>query len=409
MHQPFILRRRCSSGAHHRLDKFDASLAEAGYSRQTHRKLMRAAVHFCCWAERRGLRVESCDERTLLQFRRHLAQCQCLRGFAVVSHDARRGADLFVAYLQRRGVLAPFAHSAPRFGEASERFGLWMARHRGLAPTTLLQYQRTLCPFLAALGEDPSGYDAARIRDFVLQHLGARGSNNARVLVTAIRAYLRFLAAEGLVPAGLMYCVPKVPQWRLSSLPRYLDPADVERLIASCDVSTSIGLRDRAILLLLARLGLRAHDIRTMVLADVDWKLGLLKVRGKSRREALLPLPPDAGEALLSYLERGRQHSATDWMFLTSRAPVRPFTSAPSISYIADAALKRAGIHHAPWRGAHLLRHSAATAMLRAGCSLDTIGTVLRHRSPVTTALYAKVDTAMLEQVAQPWPAGASC
>jgi len=405
---PSMARRVRSGGLGPHLDAFAASLGEAGYSPHTIDKCSRAATHFCFWAGRLGLLVASFDEGTLRQFRRHLSHCRCPRRRKGVSRGAIRGALLFLAHLRGCGVIVS-AHSdpAPRFGAALERFRLWMARHRGLAAVTLLQYQRYLHPFLAALGEDPEAYEPARIRAFVIQHLGTQGRDDVKRSVTAIRAYLRFLVAEGRVPARLVHCVPTVPQWRLSSLPRYLESGDVERVIASCDVSTTKGLRDRAILLLLARLGVRAGDIMTMTVTDADWKHGTLRVRGKNRREALLPLPQDVGDALLAYMEKGRPRAATDRMFLTVCAPTRPFTGPSSVSEIVDVALRRAGIVDAPSRGAHLLRHSAATAMLRTGSSLDTIAVVLRHRSPDTTALYAKVDFEMLRLVAQSWPGGA--
>ena len=165
---------------------------------------------------------------------------------------------------------------------------------------------------------------------------------------------------------------------------------------------------DHAILLLLSRLGLRAGDIVAMKLDDVDWRCGTLRVQGKSHREALLPLPQHVGDARLAYLERGRPRSEGTRMFLTVVAPTRPFASSSAVSDIVRFALARAGVRNPPSRGAHLLRHSAATAMLRAGSSL-TIATVLRHRSPETTAHYAKVDVAMLQQNAQPWPGGDPC
>jgi integrase len=178
--------------------------------------------------------------------------------------------------------MAPPADSAPGFGEASERFGLWLARHRGLKTVTIRGYQRYLRPFLVALGEDPAAYGSARISDFMIQHLAKRGRDDATHTVRAIRSYLRYLVALGRVPCGLAHCVPTVPQWHLSALPRYLEFADVERVIASCDVSTIKGLRDRAIILLLARLGVRSRDIIAMLLTDVDGERGTLRVRGKS-------------------------------------------------------------------------------------------------------------------------------
>ena len=230
-----------------------------------------------------------------------------------------------------------------------------------------------------------------------------------KTMTTALRGYLRFLAAQGQCRPWLDRAVPTLPQWRLSALPRYLSGADVERLIASCDLSKPHGIRDRAILLLLARLGLRAGDILAMRLDDIAWDEGTLRVRGKGRREVRLPLPQDAGDALLVYLGRVRPRVEEDRIFLRSRAPYRPFAGPCVVSDVVRLALERAGIADAPSRGANLLRHSAATAMLRAGVSLDAIGTLLRHRSVDTTAHYAKVDIAMLRQIAQPWPGEVSC
>jgi integrase/recombinase XerD len=288
-------------------------------------------------------------------------------------------------------------------------FAGWMVDHRGVKPHTVYQYRRALEAFLAALGDDLAEYNAARIRAFIIEQLGCRSRREIRDAVKAIRAFLRFLVAEGRLAPGIEHCVPTVPQWRLSSLPRYLEAPDVERVIGSCDLTSGHGLRDRAILLLLSRLGLRAGDIVAMKLDDVDWKCGTLRVQGKSRHEAVLPLPQDVGDALLAYLERGRPTSDSARVFLTVMAPTRPFASSAAVSDVVRFALARAGVQDPPSRGAHLLRHSAATAMLRAGGSLETIATVLRHRHSDTTTYYAKVDIAMLQQIAQPWPAGAPC
>jgi integrase len=183
--------------------------------------------------------------------------------------------------------------------------------------------------------------------------------------------------------------VPTIPQWRLSALPRYIQPSEVERVIASCDLVTPHGIRDRAVLLLLARLGLRAADILALTLEDLDWGAGTVRVRAKGRREVRLPLPQEVGDAILEYLARARPATAITRVFLCANAPVRPFRTLASVSDIVRLALKRAGIVNPPSRGAHLLRHSAATAMLRAGAGLEAIATVLRHRSIDTTAQYA--------------------
>lgn len=411
---PFTLRRfRDNVVVGKYLDAFAESLGAVGYSRACVRLYVRAVVHLGDWALRRKLPLEALDDEALRRFRHHLgARCRC--GWR--KHKGRfggslRGAALFVAFLRPLGIVPPASVELERSPFEAELAGFrgWLLSRRGLALSTVRLYERYLLPFLDALGSAPSAYEPAAIQSFVIRHLDTRGRDEARLCVTAVRAYLRCLAAEGRVAPGAVHSVPTVPQWRLSSLPRYLGAPDVERVIASCDVTTTSGLRDRAVLLLLARLGLRAGDIVAMQLDDVDWDRSTLKVRGKGRRETLLPLPQDAGDALLAYLQLGRPRVAIERMFLTVCPPLRPFTTSASVSTLVSVALERAGIQDPPSRGAHLLRHSAATAMLRAGSSLDAISTVLRHRSPDSTAYYAKVDVEMLLQIAQPWPGGAPC
>lgn len=406
---PFALRRFAASTVGEYLDAFSESLATDGYSRHVVRKLLPAAVHLGDWSHRLKVSVSSFDDDLLRRFRRHLPRCRCGWRRHGRLASAARGAELFLSFLRRAAVVPPPKAEAVPFEETMACFRLWLLRRRGLAATTVHLYESHLRPFLEALGDDATTYQPAAIQSFVIQHLGQRGHNVARTLSIALRAYLRSLVAAGGVAASLVHCVPTVRQWRLSSLPRYLPAPDVERVISSCDASTPKGLRDRAALLLLARLGLRAGDIVRMTIDDIDWTRGTLKVRGKGRRETLLPLPQDAGDALLLYLERGRPRVPIERMFLTAKAPIRPFTTSVAVSLLVRAALTRAGIADPPSRGAHLLRHSAATTMLRSGNSLDTISAVLRHRASDSTAHYAKVDIGMLAQVAQPWPGGTSC
>jgi site-specific recombinase XerD len=227
--------------------------------------------------------------------------------------------------------------------------------------------------------------------------------------VTALRSYLRYLITQGQCLPSLDQAVPSVAHWKNSNLPKFLPAAKVETLINSCDTTTATGIRDRAILLLLARLGLRAGDIMALRIDDINWQHGSLRVCGKGRREANLPLPQEVGDALLKYLTDTRPDVPIAQVFLCSWAPHRPFADSHTVSSIVSRALARAGINDAPSRGAHLLRHSAATTLLRAGTPLAAIGAVLRHRSIDTTAQYAKVDVPSLERIAQPWPGGTSC
>jgi integrase/recombinase XerD len=251
--------------------------------------------------------------------------------------------------------------------------------------------------------------DAHRLRQFVLQQSRTTGWTTAQKCTTALRMFLRFLVAEGRCRAGLLGAIPVLAHWRLTSLPRYLPPEDVERLIASCDLSSPVGKRDRAILVLLARLGLRAGDIVQMRLQDIDWKGAWIHVSGKNRRQARLPLSQEVGQAIVAYLQEGRPQARTDALFIRSRAPFRALGSHCAVSVLVDSAIRRAGITRPSRGAAHLLRHSLATAMLRQGASLQDISVLLRHRSIETTQIYAKVDIAALQQIAQPWPEVPSC
>jgi site-specific recombinase XerD len=284
-------------------------------------------------------------------------------------------------------------------------FQEWLRRHRGISERTIDRHGRMVMRLLPALGSEPGRYNAHLVRQVILAETKQASIAYVKTMAMALRGYLRFLGACGLCRPGLDQAVPIIPQWRLSALPRYIGPTDVERLIATCDLAIPTGIRDRAILLLLARLGLRSGDIVALRLDDVDWQQATLSVRGKGRRETRLPLPQDAGDAVLAYLHRSRPRVACDRLFLTSNAPFRPL-SGSTVSSVVRRALDRAGIA-APSKGTNLLRHSAATAMLRGGATLHMVGTVLRHRSPDTTGHYAKVDILTLRQIAQPWPGDA--
>jgi hypothetical protein len=240
------------------LDELAGSMAGAGFAPLNITEHLRSIVQLARWAERRSIDLAQWDEGLLVGFRQHLAR----RGLAKRNRAVGHAMQL-LTFLRMRGVIAP-ARPTPvsRCAPLLERFAAWMVRHRGITLRTLDRYQRVLAVFLAALGDDPAGYDAASIRAFVIDHLGCRGRGETRMAVTAIRSFLRFLVAEGRVAPGTEHCVPTVPQWRLSSLPRYLEAVDVERVVESCDLATAHGLRDHAILLLLSRRVCRAAEIR---------------------------------------------------------------------------------------------------------------------------------------------------
>lgn len=393
--------RQCPVGQH--LDGFAKWLRSAGYKRRPGQLLLRGAAHLGHWTSARGVETGRIRAGVLDAFARHLPTCACPHPFQGRDRYHREGAHRFVTHLQRVGVVPPPAPAPEPVPPLVETFSAWMRQHRGVRESTLGNYLPLVQEFLATLGDDAAAYDAVRVRAFILARASRFGRSRAKSVVNAVRMFLRFLAVGGHCPADLAAAVPRIAHWKLSSLPRYLVADDVARLVAACEPATAAGARDRAVLLLLARLGLRAGDVRDLRLGDLDWSRGRLRVMGKGRCETWLPLPQEVGDAILHYLTRFRP-VRDDHVFLRVYAPLGPLPSSGPIAKLVRRAIHRAGIT-APSQGAHVLRHSAATALLRQGASLDVIGAVLRHRCIESTAHYAKVDGALLRMVAPPWPA----
>ncbi|WP_413992453.1 tyrosine-type recombinase/integrase [Labrys okinawensis] len=368
------------------------------------------ARHFAAWLAFNNIGLDEVSDESLNLFGKHRCRCGGYRRAMPPSGNYLSRVHRFIVFLAGRGVIAPLGEPvANPIDPLVEDYQAWLTRHRGICALTAKRHGRMVMRLLPALGGEPQAYDAGTIRTAILREAQRCLPAYTKTMTTALRGYLRFLAAIGLCRPGLEHAVPLIPHWRLSALPRYLSPDQVERLIASCDVRTGRGVRDRAILLLLARLGLRAGDILEMRFGDIDWSSGTLRVKGKGRRETRLPMPQDAGDAVLGYLDGVRPSTHCSRLFVRSIAPFDPFASSSTVSNIVALALKRAGIDNPPSRGANLLRHSAATHMLRGGATLHSVGAVLRHRSLETTTLYAKVDLNMLARVAQPWPGDATC
>jgi integrase/recombinase XerD len=372
---------------------FRAHLSRSGYASLSARDLMRAMAGASRWLEGRGLAAGGLTP--LLA--------------ADLQADVRHAGPV-LRFLWEAGVV-PALGSAAGAGPAEAmlaQFSAWLAGERGLSEATVGCYAKQARKFLEYL---PGPLDAAlrqldagQVTSFMVGYCQGRNPESAKAMVTAVRALLRFLHVTGHVPVPLAAAVPAVAGWRLASLPRGLDAAVVARVLASCDRGTVTGRRDLAILTMLARLGLRGAEVAALELADVDWRGGEVAIRGKGGRIERLPLPADVGEAIAAYLMAGRPRCGAPTVFCTVRAPYRRLSPA-AIRGIMAQACRRAGL---PRAGAHRLRHSLATEMLRAGASLPEVGQVLRHRSQLATSVYAKVDENALRVLARPWPGSQS-
>ena len=383
------------------LDGFEVLLGDQGYVPATVRQKIGLVTDFSAWVERHDIPPEVLrDEHTsrfLTEYRR--------RGAWTVRQ--------FIGYLRGVGcipVLPPEIDSSAE-GELVGAFGDFLRTERGLSASTLTNYLPVVQDFLVEQFHGQTlRFDDVRAADvhrFIVLRATAGSLTRAKLVVTALRSFLRFLQERGLLATDLAAAVPGVAGWRLAHLPKALPAEQVERLLTSCDRGTPAGRRDYAILMLLARLGLRGGEVSALTLNDIDWECGEIVVHGKGQQLARLPLPADVGSALVDYLRQDRPACSTRRVFIRVRAPRRGFISPSVICCIVRRALKRAGLTPV-FKGAHLLRHSLATDLLRRGASLVEIGQLLRHRQPNTTQIYAKVDIAALRAIALPWPGVAS-
>jgi site-specific recombinase XerD len=291
-----------------------------------------------------------------------------------------------------------------------DEYALYLRNERAVAQVTVAAYSRVARGLLAQIfGGRRLNLSALRTIDLLkfVQHQVARGSRKmAAYACTALRSFLDYARYRGDITINLSAAVPRVANWSMPSIPRSIAPDHLRRVLASCNRRSAVGGRDYAILLLLARLGLRAGAIVALELDDVDWQAATLRVRGKGGHAHMLPLPVEVGEAIAAYLKIGRPISTNRRLFLRSRAPIRGFKSSVAVLSVVRHALTRAGID-SPSKGAHQFRHALASEMLRHGASLPQIGQILDHRNPQTTAIYAKVDLASLHTLALAWPGGA--
>ena len=382
---------------------FADSLMESGYAATTIQSKLGLLIDLGEWLRRRGLAVKDLDERRIETFITDSRRNGLLR------RGDRTTLRQLLDHLREHHVVqrvTPTCDVSP-LAAILDRYEKHLRSERGLTTATIINYLPFARKFLSdRFGEGPFLLKVVRpcdISGFILRHARTMSCRRAQLMTTAFRSFFRFLFQRGELQVDLAPSIPTVADWRLSTLPRYITAEEVIRVLGSCDRHTATGRRDYALLLLLARLGLRAGEIVAMQLDDIDWRSGEILVRGKGLLYDRMPLPVDVGQALAVYLRHDRPSSKTRRVFVCRKAPQRGFSGPSTVSTIVRRALDRAGLHPG-FKGAHLLRHSLATSMIRSGASMSEIGEILRHRSPSTTEIYAKLDFEGLRSLAQPWP-----
>ena len=390
------------------IDAFAAWLAAEGYAPSTVRQKLHLAADLSRWLASRKLAVDDLDDNQVAAFHAACKPQQRRLG------DATTGRQLLD--LLRATGRVPTPHSGRDCGDPVERIAQTYKRflldERGVKPSTaqnhLPKVRRFLTERFGGQAVTLASLSAQDANQFIVREAQRLGSSRAKRVATVLRSFLRHLHQRGTIPADLSGAIPAVRGWSLVGLPKALKSEEVRAILSGCDRNTVAGRRDYAILLLLARLGLRGGEVAELTLDDFDWDSGIVNVSGKGQRREPLPLPCDVGEAVAGYLRNGRPAGCpTRRVFVRLQAPQRGFVSSAAITGVVRRALGRAQLDP-PCKGAHLLRHSLATAMLRNGASLEDIGQILRHRHPETTQIYAKCDLEALRTVAVPWPGAAA-
>jgi site-specific recombinase XerD len=385
---------------------FTTLIKNLGYAPGSIQNQTQLINRFAEWLRRRQTETKiHCLDETMVQrfLRSQQNPSSVRRGDTATLHR-------FLYVLRQQGVVPPPKKTplSPR-QRLINNYQMYLLEERGLTQATVVNNAGFINQFLSARFRKGqlslSQLHAPDVTSFVRHQAHKLSPGRAQLLVTALRSFLRYLLHQGKIKTDLAVCVPTVARWSFSMLPKFLPACSVEKVLARSDRRSPLGRRDYAILLLLARLGLRACEVVALNLEDIDWENARISIRAKGGRWNQLPLPRDVGKALALYLRHGRPSCACRRVFIRDRAPRRQFAGSQSICTVVRGALDRAGVESAR-KGAHLFRHSLATSMIRQGASLDEIGELLCHRSPNTTAIYAKVDLPALRVLALPWPGG---
>ena len=388
------------------IKRFAASLSEQGYASDSIHRQVLIAVGFSQWLKRKEVALRSITSQHPSRYLRNRAR------WARPSPGDAAALNHLLALLRGLGAIpAEKISVSPRTPSerCTEAYEVYLREVRGLAEATIINYVPFICKFLKdRFGDGPltlSQLCASDVARFVQRQASHLHRKRAKLLTTALRSFFRYARYLGRTKLDLAAAVPAVADWSMSSIPRAITTEQVRQLLASINRRTAMGCRDYAILLLLARLGLRSGEVASLELDNIDWNTGQLSVRGKSGQRSELPLPAEVGEAIAAYLQHGRPQSTSRRVFLRAKAPIRGFRGASGVGSIVRHRLQRAGLN-APTHGAHQFRHGLATQMLRHGASLDEIGEVLGHHNPQTTTIYTKVDLDALRALAMPWPGG---
>ena len=385
------------------IESFTTSLSERGYCAAVVGQKRAMVACFARWMGRPRIAAYEIDEATVSAFLAHLSRRGSLIG------NRRFTLMAFLDHLRDQAVTdrpKPVRDDSPPT-LLLQNYQTYLRKEQGLTEETADNYLRFVSPLVrtcllgSATGTVSSDIGVQQVRDYLLKSTRTLRPTTAQLVATALRSFLRFLFLRGEIAVDLTAAVPSVRRWRKATVHPYLRPEEVEQLLGACDRTTANGRRDHAVLLLLARLGMRAREVAAMEISDLRWRAGEFLVRGKGRVYQRLPLLPDVGAAIALYLRDGRPDSPCRKVFLRNDAP-RIELGADAVGLIVRRALARAGLHP-PRHGSHLLRFSLATHMIRRGATMTEIGEVLRHRSPETTEIYAKVDFEALRAVALPW------
>lgn len=381
------------------IEGLEVWLLEAGYTPGTVRNMLKDVGHLGRWMTGEDVELSGLNEAVVEKFRGAALACGARRVPTV------RGFHPLLDYLRGVGVTAPVAAKVTPVEKVIADYRTWLVAERGLAAPTVLRYENAARRFLkerAASDDDRFIEDLSgrHVIAFLLAETARVSVGAAKGRVAELRSLLRFLYVKGLTPVALGPAVPPVAGWHDTGIPVGLGAADVGLVLEGCDRADAGGIRDFAILMLVARLGLRSIEVARLELGDIDWRAGEILVRGKARRQDRLPLPCDVGEAITAYLCEARPPTQIRQVFLALKAPMRAIR-ADLVSDVTRRACERAGVSRV---GAHRLRHALATELLRRGATLVEVSQVLRHQDLATTAIYAKVDLTTLRGVAQPWP-----